>query len=90
MKSLQRRFNKLKSRNPYWSSYLCLAMAIRGRGFTKKTISRWFQKLVEKDDYSQGDKKSILKHLELFSNPAEESPNKGQIGVYSDLNKQLT
>jgi len=75
MKSLQRRFYKIQNRNSYYSSYLCLAMAIRGQGFTKKTISRWFQKLVDKDDYFQGDKKSILKHLELFTNPSEDHPN---------------
>jgi len=75
MKSLQRRFYKIQNRNSYYSSYLCLAMAIRGQGFTKKTISRWFNQLVEKDDFSQSDKRSILRHLELFTKPVEDSPN---------------
>ncbi|MBN1325871.1 hypothetical protein JW977_02740 [Candidatus Falkowbacteria bacterium] len=75
MKSLARRFTKIQNRNSYYSSYLCFAMAIKGRGFTKKTISHWFNRLVVKDDYSQSDKRGILKHLELFANTSEDRPN---------------
>lgn len=68
MKSIERRFNNIKNRRPNWSSYICFAEAIKGQKITKDIISRWFGKLVEKDDYSKKDKKQLLKHLDVLSN----------------------
>ncbi len=67
MKSLKRVFEKLKRRNPYWSDYTCFALAISGKGFSKKTISHHFNKLVDKGDYSKREKKDILEWLFLLS-----------------------
>jgi hypothetical protein len=63
MKSLERRFNKITKENPYWSSYICFAEAISGQKFSRQTIHRWFNKLVEKDDYDKKDKRALLKQL---------------------------
>jgi hypothetical protein len=63
MRSLQRRFNKITKDNPYWSSYICFCRAIDGQDFTKQTISRWFNELVEKDDYDKKDKKALIRYL---------------------------
>ena len=63
MRSLQRRFNKIEKNNPYWSSHTCFAETIDQQEFSHQTIRRWFNKLVEKDDYDKKDKKAILKHL---------------------------
>ncbi len=63
MKSLKRVFEKLKRRNPYWSGYTCFALAISGKGFSKKTISHHFNKLVDKSDYSGQEKKEVLEGL---------------------------
>lgn len=68
MKSLERRFYNIAEKNPNWSSYICFANAIKGRGFNKQTIHRWFQKLVNKDDYARNEKRAILTHLENLSN----------------------
>ena len=68
MKSLERRFNNVAEKNPVWSSYICFAEAIKGRGFSKQTIHRWFQKLVDKNDYARSEKKAILAHLDGLSN----------------------
>jgi len=67
MRSLQRRFNNITGGNPYWSSYICLAEAIDEQGFSRQTISKWFNKLVEKDDYDKKDRRAILKHLSKLS-----------------------
>lgn len=69
MKSLERRFNNIAERNPKWSSYICFAEAIKEQSFNKQTIHRWFQKLVEKDDYARNEKKAILAHLDNLSTP---------------------
>lgn len=63
MRSLRRRFNNITKRNPYWSSYICFLEAIKGQNFNKQTTYRWFNKLVEKDDYDRKNKRIILKHL---------------------------
>jgi hypothetical protein len=63
MRSLKRIFNKIRSENPYWSDYTCFAEAVRGRKFSKKTIIRNFNSLVDKEDYEKNEKREIIEHL---------------------------
>ena len=67
MKSLQRRFNKIQKRNPYWSSYVCFSEAISRQGFSRQTTHRWFRKLVDKDDYAKDEAKALLRYLRHIS-----------------------
>lgn len=60
MKSLERNFVKIIDKNPHWSTYTCFAEAVKGKNFGKETIRRWFNKLVDKDDYHPSEKKAIL------------------------------
>lgn len=69
MKSLERRFSNITKKNPNWSSYTCFYEAIKGQRFSKQIIHRWFQKLVDKDDYAKSEKRDILAHLVGLSNP---------------------
>lgn len=73
MRSIERRFNNITERNPFWSSYICFAEAIKGQKFSKQMIHRWFSKLVAKDDYDNKDKKDILAHLAELSNTPEDN-----------------
>lgn len=77
MKSLERRFNNITKKNPIWSSYTCFAEAVSGQGFSKQAIHRWFQKLVDKDDYARDEKKAILEHLENLTDKPEHNKNLG-------------
>ena len=79
MKSLERRFNNITKKNPYWSSYVCFTEAVKGQNFRKQCIHRWFIKLVDKNDYDKKDKKSILAQLEELSNPLEDNKKRSQI-----------
>lgn len=72
MRSIERRYKNIEVKNPLWSSYICFAEAIKNQYFNRQTISRWFSKIVEKDDYARSDKKQLLNHLEDLSNPAED------------------
>lgn len=72
MRSIERRYKSIEAKNPLWSSFICFAEAVKNQHFNRQAISRWFSKLVEKDDYSKSDKKQILNHLEDLSNPAED------------------
>lgn len=75
MKSLERNFIKIAERNPPWSSYMCFAVAVTKRNFQESIISRWFSKLVDKDDYAKRDKREVLRHLQRLSKPTEENKN---------------
>jgi len=72
MKSIERRYKKIEVKKPRWSSYICFAEAVKDQHFSRQAISRWFSKLVEKNDYARSDKKQILNHLEDLSNPVED------------------
>ena len=69
MRSIERRFKKIAEKNPVWSSYICFAEAVKSQCFSKQTMSRWFNKLVEKDDYTRSEKRQVLYYLVNLSNP---------------------
>lgn len=77
MRSLEKRFINTKTKKPNWSSYICFTEAIKNQRFNKITISKWFKKLVEKGDFEQNDKKTLLKELYNLSNPFEDNEKQG-------------
>lgn len=78
MKSLERRFNNIAEKNQNWSSYICFAEAIKEKGFSEQIIQRWFNKLVEKEDYAKNEKKAIVRFLVNLSNPVRTTGNEGK------------
>lgn len=72
MKSIERRFKGVLSRHPFWSTYICFAETVTGQNFNRKSLQYWFNKLVQKDDYSQRDKKCLIANLEDLNKPIEE------------------
>lgn len=75
MKSIERRFNAMTAKYPNHSSYLCFAKAVDGQEFSKQAIHRWFNQLVDKEDYVRKEKKAILAHLCALSNPVRTTRN---------------
>jgi len=67
MRSLKKVFNKIRGENPFWSDYICFAEAVRGRRFSRKTVIRNFNSLVDKEEYMRSEKKEIIEHLAEFS-----------------------
>jgi hypothetical protein len=78
MKSLERRFRNITEKNPSLSSYACFAKTVKEQRFNKQTIHRWFQKLVNKDDYVRKEKRAILRHLEKLSNLVRTTKIRGE------------
>lgn len=76
MKSIERRFKDIREKKQGWSSYIVFAQAVTGQKFSKETIRRWFNKLVDKDDYVASDKKNLLTNLESLTNDVT-TPKKG-------------
>lgn len=63
MRSLERRFKIISQKNPHLSSLICFEHATAGQGFQKRTLYFWFNRLVEKEDYDQKEKRRILQEL---------------------------
>lgn len=72
MRSIERRFKQINEKKPRWSSWSCFVKAIKGQKFNKKIINRWFNQLVDKDDYAKDEKKELLEYLSRVSNTIEE------------------
>ncbi len=82
MKSLERMFQKERERNMLQSSYLCFAMAIKEQNFHKQVIQRWFDRLVDKDDYFEGEKEEIVNFLcVLTGNSSNPLRNTSEAGI---------
>jgi hypothetical protein len=67
MRSVKKVFNRIRGENPYWSDYTCFAEAVRGRRFSRKTIIRNFNSLVDKEDYAKNEKREIIGFLAELS-----------------------
>jgi len=39
MRSIKGVFNKIRSKNPYWSDYICFAEVVRERNFQERLLS---------------------------------------------------
>lgn len=86
MKSLERRFNNIAKKKLFWSSYIHFAEAVKEQKFSRPIIHRWFNKLVDKNDYARNEKRAILKHLENLSSCLR----KAEIGVKSSQRRVFT
>ena len=78
MRSLERVFNKTKQENPLWSDYICFAETVKERIFSRQTISQYFNRLVDKDEYIKKDKKTLLKQLSELTQGDKKAPEDNQ------------
>lgn len=67
MRSIERRYNEIKKKNPYWSSYICFCETIRNKRYGEQTVAQWFNKLVDIDDYDKKEKREIIHFLKNLS-----------------------
>jgi len=57
-------FNKITLDNPRLSSLVCFIKTIRGRFYSAPYIRKYFDKLVDKNDYRRGkEKEELLKWI---------------------------
>jgi hypothetical protein len=57
---IEKWFNELKEREPYWSDLTIFNTCITDRSLTKGEIGKAFNKLVHKDEYVGVDKDDLL------------------------------
>lgn len=88
MRSLKRIFEKIKRENPYLSDYICFSLAISGKNFSKKTISRYLNKLVDNNNYPKREKKEILEWLFSLSKRQKvglrKANSEGELAIRAD------
>lgn len=64
MRSIERRFILEQESNPLSSTFINFVKSVKGQGFSRDKMSRWFNKLVDKDDYEKNERKMLLDWLE--------------------------
>lgn len=69
MRSIKRRFNIVRRKNPAWSTVVCFAEAIRDQRFSKRTVYLWFNRLVDKEDFSKEARVKLLRYLANLKPP---------------------
>lgn len=74
MRSIERRFKNLKERNPSLGDCINFMKAVRGQNFGKDMIGRWFNKLVDKNEYDTSDKKALISQFVDASRKSETTP----------------
>lgn len=63
MRSIERRFVIEQEKNPLASTFICFTNAVKNQNFTPAILRKWFNKLVDKEDYDKKDKRQILTWL---------------------------
>lgn len=71
MRSIKRRFDNFRQKNPNLSTYISFAKTVRGQRFSRYAISKWFNKLVDKDDYSPKDRNQLVRELTKLTEERE-------------------
>ena len=57
-------YTETKRLNPYWSDHTCFAETISKRSqLHPRLIRKWFNKLVDENEYAKEDKGEILQYL---------------------------
>jgi hypothetical protein len=84
MKSVERRFNEAVQNNPGWSTLTCFANAIHGQWVGKDRLGRWFNKLVDPEDYDNDAevKKELIAWMKMHT--FEESEKVAKTGTVSN------
>lgn len=77
MRTLEGRFENFTIKQTGWSSYTCFVVAVAGRNFSRAIMAKWFNVLVEKDDYARADRKQLIEYLYLLTKGAEEKDFRG-------------
>lgn len=60
-------FNIIQDKNPGLSTLICFSKAVSKRGYDPIYITKWFKKLVDKEDYEHRDRDEVLKWLQKYT-----------------------
>lgn len=60
-------FDVIQDKNPGLSTLICFAKAIAKREYEPEYVSKWFNKLVDKEDYEHRDRDEVLTWLQKYT-----------------------
>ena len=85
MRSIERRFKIISLKDDLFSTFICFSKAVSGCEFSKKALTKWFNVLVDKNDYQPTDKKALISHLVNISKEGEFISLKNWLNGYRNL-----
>lgn len=77
MKSIARKFMEIREKRPFWSSFVCFTYCVIGKKISRPMLAKYFNKLVEKDDYLRSERKWLVPYIHSLTNHPEESDFEG-------------
>ena len=77
MRSIERLFEKVQKENPGWGSVVVFNHIADGKNFTHDRIARWFNILVDKQEYDKSEKKELLEYVYLLNSMLNRTKNGG-------------
>ena len=80
MHSINYQFQEIQRLNPYWSSWTCFTELLPK--IENNKIGRWFNKLVEKEDYLKSEKKKLVSYLKGLKTKVKCEGDFSEIGYY--------
>lgn len=84
MKSIQKRFVNIQTKNSNLSTFNCFTSAIKYQNFCKDRVRKMFNKLVDKDEYAQNEKRALLNFLYELTKCPRRTGNDSEIDSDSD------
>ena len=63
MRTINRLFQNYKEENPLLGSVIIFNHIVTGRNFSQDRLVRWFNILVDKEEYEKNEKKEIIKYV---------------------------
>ncbi len=88
MRSIERRFNNQKHKTCDLGDFVNLVRAVRYQKYTKRSITTYFLKVINIDDYSVNDKKDLILILQNASNEVEDCTKLGSQLPTEGVNSQ--
>ena len=72
-------FNVIVDKNPGLSTLICFSKAIAKRKYEPEYITKWFKKLVDKEDYEHRDRDEVLSWLQKYTFSATKNSTKKDV-----------
>ena len=60
-------FDVIQDKNPGLSTLICFSKAIAKRNYEPEYVTKWFKKLVDKEDYELRDRDEVLVWLQKYT-----------------------
>lgn len=72
-------FNTIVDKNPGLSTLICFSKAIAKRKYEPEYVTKWFKKLVDKEDYEHRDRDEVLSWLQKYTFSATKNSTKKEV-----------